>query len=366
MRMRSGALPEHAVIALSTLACSIPPGPGGLGRHFEELIELAVASGAPDFQYYCPRVDASAPASEHARRAQPILGGGKFLALTPLRWNYGWATYASNVTYDYGLSRALTTPRVGLTALAGQALHSFGLARTSGAQVLGLVAPNCHVDHVVQRQAAARAQYPVERGWLNGALRRRTIREYDLADVILVSSVHQRQTFLAAGVQADKLVMHELNAHPRFQRRAEPPKSETFEVAYVGRFDLMKGIPLLLDAFFAAAEPHWRLTLQGGFGTHAMRVYTQRRVADDARVNLVPLGDPSRLLEAAHVFVHPSYTDGFGYGPVEAMAVGVPVIVTDQTGMRERMTEADGQVVPAGNVDALVGALRTVARDLGY
>jgi glycosyltransferase involved in cell wall biosynthesis len=337
-----------------------------LGRHFEELIELAVDSGAPDFAYYCPQVDPSAPAADRARRARPVLRGGKFLAFTPLRWNYGWATYAANITFDHGLARALTSPRVGLTAFAGQALRSFGVARASGARVLGLVAPNCHVDYLLQRQEAARAQYPVERGWLNEALRRRTLREYEVADVILVSSTLQRQTFIDAGVAERKLVMHQLNAHPRFQRRAEPPKSETFEVAYAGRFDLMKGIPLLLDAFFAAAEPHWRLTLQGGFGTHAMRVYTQRRIASDTRVSLLPLGTPNELLEAAHVFVHPSYTDGFGYGPVEAMAVGVPVIVTDQTGMRERMTADDGVVIPAGRVDALVDALRSVARDLGY
>jgi glycosyltransferase involved in cell wall biosynthesis len=212
----------------------------------------------------------------------------------------------------------------------------------------------------------ARAQYPFDHGWLNDALRRRTLREYELADVILLASGLQRQTFLEAGVPEDKLVMHRLTPHPRFHRRAAPPSSETFEVVYAGRFDLIKGIPLLLDAFSAAAEPHWRLTLQGGFGTHAMRVYTQRRIATDARIKLVPAGDPSGVLAGAQVFVHPSYEDGFGYGPLEAIAVGVPVIVTDQTGMKERMKPTDGVVVPAGDVDALADALRAVARDHGY
>lgn len=365
--MEPGGLPDQAVVALSTLACSVPPGPGGLGRHFQELIDLARDNGAPDFEYRYPVRTAGEPSEVGLRDVRAVLGGGRFLAFTPVRWNYEWTTYAANLTFDRGLARSIDGRRDGLTGFAGQSLASFGKARSAGFQALGLVAPNCHVDHVVRGQQIARAQYPIDRGWLNDALRRRTIREYALADVIFVSSAHQRDTFLAAGVPEDKLVMHWLSAHPRFRRREHEPAGDTFEVSYVGRFDLPKGLPLLLDAFFAAAKPHWRLTLQGEFCTHATKVYMKRRIGPDARVSVVPAGDPVAVLTASHVFVHPSYDDGFGYGPVEAMAVGVPVIVTDQTGMKERLTgDGDGFVIPAGNVDALADMLGTVARQHGY
>ncbi|MGN6475390.1 MAG: glycosyltransferase family 4 protein [Mycobacteriales bacterium] len=364
--MTSSDLPEPAVLALSTIACSVPPGPGGLGRHFEELIELALASGAPDFQCRYPHSGSPAPAGFDVRPVRAVLGGGGFLRLTPLRWNPGWTAYAANLTFDRGLARSIDRARAGLTAFAGQSLDSFRRARRSGFRALGLVAPNCHVDHVAHQQRIARTQYPVDHGWLNDALRRRTVLEYELADAIFVSSAHQRDTFLAAGVPDNKLVMHRLDAHPRFQRRERPPTGETFQVSYVGRFDLAKGLPVLLDAFFAAAGPQWRLTLQGGFSAHGIKVYMNRRIGGDPRVTLLPAGDPRALLEQSHVFVHPSYDDGFGYGPVEALAVGVPVIVTDQTGMKERLTGGDGYVVPAGDVDALADALRTMARSQGY
>lgn len=365
--MTPSSLPEQAVLALSTIACSAPPGPGGLGRHFEELIELATVSGSPDLQCRYPTSATGAASSAGVRPVRAVLGGGSFLRLTPLRWNKGWTAYAANVTFDRGLARSIDGPRPGFTAFASQSLSSFRRARSKQFRALGLVAPNCHVDHVARRQQVARGQYPIDHGWLNDALRRRTLLEYELADVIFVSSEHQRDTFLSAGVEHEKLVMHRLSAHPRFRRRDHLPTADTFEIAYVGRFDLPKGLPVLLDAFFAAAEPNWRLTLQGGFSSHGIKVYMKRCIGTDPRVTILPAGDPLPLLERANVFVHPSYDDGFGYGPVEALAVGVPVIVTDQTGMKERLTgDGDGYVVPAGDVNALVDMLRVVARSQGH
>ncbi|HVV75218.1 MAG TPA: glycosyltransferase family 4 protein [Mycobacteriales bacterium] len=359
-------LPAVALSALSTLSCSVSPGFGGLGRHFEELIELTRALRGGDFEYRCPQPDAADVAAGLARPVTAVLGGGRFLLFTPLRWNYAWTTYAAGRTFDVAVARSINGRRDGLMGFSGQSLASFRRARAAGYAALGLLSPTCHVDHVMAQQRVAMAQYPVDKGWINSATRRRALREYDLADVIFVSSQHQRATFLAGGVPDTKLVTVPLASHPRFRRREAVPSGATFEIAYVGRFDLAKGLPVLLDAFRAAAEPSWRLTLQGEFCTRRIRRYLQQRVAGDARIQLVPAGDPLPVLQRSHVFVHPSYDDGFGYGPIEAMAVGVPVIVTDQTGMKERITEGvDGFVVPAGDVDALAEQLRAVASGVG-
>jgi glycosyltransferase involved in cell wall biosynthesis len=75
-------------------------------------------------------------------------------------------------------------------------------------------------------------------------------------------------------------------------------------------------------------------------------------------------GDPLPVLQAADVFVHPSYEDGFGYAPMEAMACGVPVIVTEDTGMKEYITEGiNGYVVPTGDIDALRDRLDHLRRN---
>ena len=65
-----------------------------------------------------------------------------------------------------------------------------------------------------------------------------------------------------------------------------------------------------------------------------MRRYLERARARDPRISVVP-GDPLPHLQRARLCVHPAYEDGFGYAPAEALACGVPVIVTEDTGMKE-------------------------------
>jgi glycosyltransferase involved in cell wall biosynthesis len=196
-------------------------------------------------------------------------------------------------------------------------------------------------------------------------VRKRTIKEYALADAIFISSEYQRASFLKSGVNPDKLIRIDLRPLPRFKPREHPPTDDTFNIAYVGRIDLIKGIPVLLDAFSSVAGPDWRLTVMGNFLSHGLRAYARKRVERDRRITLLEYGDPLEVLRPAHVFVHPSFEDGFGYAPMEALAVGVPVIVTDQTGMAEYVEEGiNGSVVPAGDVGVLADRLREYSRRL--
>jgi glycosyltransferase involved in cell wall biosynthesis len=68
-------------------------------------------------------------------------------------------------------------------------------------------------------------------------------------------------------------------------------------------------------------------------------------------------------LQRSDVLIHPSYEDGFGYAPVEALATGVPAIVTEDTGMKEYVVPGqNGFIVPTGSVDAVVTALEHLLR----
>ena len=59
------------------------------------------------------------------------------------------------------------------------------------------------------------------------------------------------------------------------------------------------------------------------------------------------------------VCVHPSFTDGFGLAPAEALACGVPVIVTEDTGMKELVEEGvNGYIVPTGSWEAILERLK--------
>ena len=122
----------------------------------------------------------------------------------------------------------------------------------------------------------------------------------------------------------------------------------------------MKGVHVLLDAFSRFDEPLAELTLVGGWATRGMRHFIEKRLAADPRIR-TRVGDPLPYLQEADVCVHPSFHDGLGLAPMEALACGTPVIVTEDTGMREHVRQGfNGFVIPTGDAVALFEHLEIV------
>jgi len=127
-------------------------------------------------------------------------------------------------------------------------------------------------------------------------------------------------------------------------------------VCYVGSLSLAKGFVYLLRALRAVGAMRSALRVVGMSGDPlARRVFAKE--SHGLNVRVVP-GDPAPALQAADVLVLPSLHDGFGLVVAEAMASGVPVIVTDQCGSAEWVDASVGWVVAAGSTEALANALR--------
>ena len=76
----------------------------------------------------------------------------------------------------------------------------------------------------------------------------------------------------------------------------------------------------------------------------------------------VPDSDLPALYSGALCFIYPSYFEGFGLPPLEAMQCGVPVIVGDRTSLPEVVGDA-GLLVDPFDVDALAAAIEKVVSD---
>jgi L-malate glycosyltransferase len=145
-------------------------------------------------------------------------------------------------------------------------------------------------------------------------------------------------------------------------RYAEEPENGQ-DILFLGGLYVYKGIFVLLDAFERISDefPSTRLVIAGaGPEEHEIR----RRVARTpalARVRLTGPLDHARVvsvMQACSVYCIPSYGEPFGLGALEAMACGRAVIGTSAGGLQHLIDERGGRKVPAGDVDALAGALR--------
>lgn len=341
--------------------CNAPYGVGGIGQHFSQLVEESRQQGLLK-QFYAPGSPSQDP--KHVVVSDRTYG---LLSYTPIRFSPSWCNHVSNELFDRRLSWTLSRMNDSLSGTAlmgfvGKSLHTFEAGRQLGAGPLELVAANSHVDRVRDRHARAGTDSGIQDTWLNGFQLRKTMKEYALADRIYVHSEYVRESFLEAGYPEDTLIRSHLAVAPRFEPPTERPSDDPFRLVYVGRVEATKGITLLMEAFEQLPIKNAELTIVGGWSSRTMRRYMEERLARDPRLCLAP-GDPLPHLQAADVFVHPSYEDGFGYAPMEALACGVPVVVTTDTGMKEYVRDGEnGFVVPTGTVAPIIDAVETIYR----
>lgn len=339
------------------IGCNSAYGTGGIGHHLAHMVEESRTAGALQ-RYLVPK---GKPGDAHAQRVRPPWWMHYVHACPPIRWSPSWRTHLSNEAYDRALAAALPEDGTAYMGFVGKSLRAFRAAEAMGYDRLELIAANSHVDNIATQHEQAAEHTGIRDTWLNAAQRRKTRTEYAAADAIYVHSEYVRQSFLEAGVAASKLIRTHLQPAPRFQPPETRLPKEAFHVVYVGRLDATKGLPLLIDAFAQWPHPNAHLTLVGGWSTSAMRRYMQAALQSNPRITVAP-GDPLPVLHTADVFVHPSFEDGFGYAPAEALACGVPVIATADTGMAEYITDSvNGYVVPTGDTDTLIKRLDAVA-----
>lgn len=243
-----------------------------------------------------------------------------------------------------------------------------GLSALRRARELGLVTVlACPTAHVLQRhEALLRASVALRRRNVAGMPTPRRI-ERELHEVaeaarVLVPGSFVLRTFLDAGVPAAKLAL----VQPAVQLgglapAAEPPRG--LHLVHVGPVAVRFGCQQLLQAFAELVLPGATLAFVGE--VHAeMRPHLARW--GDAGVALIPPASPpelARILRTRTVFCRLSLDEGFAPCLVQAMAAGLAVLATPASGAEDLCSTEHGELVPAGDVEALKERLLAAWRD---
>ena len=129
---------------------------------------------------------------------------------------------------------------------------------------------------------------------------------------------------------------------------------------FVGTGDVRKGLPLLLEAWERAGVIG-KLYLAGSIDSYVRTRYERILKRPDI-VELGHVKDISAVYAAADVFCLPSWEEGAPLVTVEAMASGLPCIVTPMGSAGIIKNSADGGIiVPPGDTDAMSSAICQLA-----
>ncbi len=196
--------------------------------------------------------------------------------------------------------------------------------------------------------------------------------------IIAVSESTKRDTIRLLGVPEEKITVIYEAAHPVFVPTADQNKLTQIRAQYnlpadfilfVGTIEPRKNLPTLLRAF---------RRLRDNYKSEAILAIAGNRgwLADDVDkiISELKLGDTVRFLggvhneelvylyNAAQVFVFPSFYEGFGLPPLEAMACGTPVIVSNVSSLPEVVGDA-GMLINPEDVEGLTVAMWRVLSD---
>lgn len=136
-------------------------------------------------------------------------------------------------------------------------------------------------------------------------------------------------------------------------------------ILYTGTLEPRKNIVGILEGYSALPKnilTSYTLVLAGGKGWLDEEI--EEKLKELKELNIIRTGyvadeDLPALYSGATVFVYPSFYEGFGMPPLEAMACGAPVITSNNSSLPEVVGEA-GIMIDAKDTEALAKSIEKV------
>jgi len=269
----------------------------------------------------------------------------------------GW----SNALFDQWASRQLTDCDI-FHGWGNMSLHSLRRARAMGAITI-VERASSHPREQTRLLAETYSRYGLP-GVQNHQHTALAESEFEEADYVTIPSDFVHQSFLEHGFDPAKLIQIPFGVDVERFRPAEPSESDArrpFRVLFVGQVTLRKGVLDLLEAWRMLDWPDAELWLVGRVDPMIQSLLAPYAQTKGVRfVGHTP--DPVALYQSADLFAFPSIEEGSALVTYEAMACGLPLVVTPNTGSVARH-EQEALLVPLADAPAVADALTRLRDD---
>lgn len=184
----------------------------------------------------------------------------------------------------------------------------------------------------------------------------RCMREVASSNFFLVPSQFVKKSLLAQSIDPKSIYIcpYGIDLEKFYLKKYEDYssiKARPIRFIYVGGFKEMKGISYLLEAFRSISKEQAVLSVVGYYD-NASSLFN--RYKNDANfLGFVDKNIMPKVLRENDVFVFPSLSDSYGFSPLEAAASGLPIIISENTGMKDLLVKDEGFVIQIQNSEVI-------------
>jgi glycosyltransferase involved in cell wall biosynthesis len=236
-------------------------------------------------------------------------------------------------------------------AFAGCSLNTIRKAKDTGA-ITVLERGSSHMLHQTKILLEEYEKLGLKPQVAHPRIIEKELKEYEEVDYISIPSLFVKRSFLQYGIPENKLIHIPYGVHLDEFRQVKK-KDNIFRIIYAGGMNLRKGVHYLLQAYSELRLPDSELLLVGGISGE-IKPFFEKYDGNFRWGGHVPQSELYKYYSLGSVFVMMSIEEGLAMVQPQAMACGLPVICTTNTGGEDIVREGiDGFVIPIRDVEAL-------------
>lgn len=246
-----------------------------------------------------------------------------------------WGEWAGFAAFDFWLASQIAVHRPQIViAYEMSALRAFRVAAQHGALCV-LDAAACH-HHLQDSRLGVDSSTPLSK--VEELIRARKDEEILLADLVICPSTLSAESYVAAGVPVDKVVVNTLGVDAEmFAEAAARSRTGVPHFAFIANSAYVKGADFIASAVASLQEGNYSAVVDLVGGAH-VEVISSETVLVVRHGHLSPKGI-AEVLAKADCLLLPSRLESFGMVVLEALAAGVPVLVSRWAGASTMIEE---------------------------
>ena len=182
------------------------------------------------------------------------------------------------------------------------------------------------------------------------------LEEYEVADYIAVPTEFVRQTFISKGFSKEKIIKIPYGVNLKeFNSSKYRKKDDKFRIIYTGSVSVRKGLIYLLNSFDELNLKNTELLIIGNV-ENKMRKIIKKFESNKNIIfkNAVKQHELNKYYSYSDLFITCSIEEGLSMVQLQAMACGLPVICTRNSGGEEIIKDGvDGFILPIRDIEEL-------------